>query len=64
MFAVYGVLKARILKWFANLFSIGPCLSELSTMARPSWVALHIMANIFTELYKAVVHGVILVSFL
>ena len=29
-------------------------LSELSTMTRPSWVALHNMAHSFIELYKAV----------
>ena len=37
---VHGVLKARILKWFAIPFSSGPCFVELSTMTRPSWVAL------------------------
>ena len=31
-------------------------LSELSTMSRLSWVALHGMAHSFTELDKAVVH--------
>ena len=31
-------------------------LSELSTMTRPSWVALHGMAHSFTELDKALVH--------
>ena len=39
-------------------------LSELSTMTDPSWVALHGMAHSFTELEKAVVHVVRLVSFL
>ena len=39
-------------------------LSELSTMTRPSWVALHGMAHVFTELDKAVVHVIRLVSFL
>ena len=38
--------------------------SELSTMIRPSWVALHGMAHSFTELDKAVVHVISLVSFL
>ena len=38
--------------------------SELSTMIRPSWVSLHEMAHSFTELEKAVVHVVRLVSFL
>ena len=39
-------------------------LSELYTMTRPSWVALHGMAHSFTELDKAVVHVIRLVSFL
>ena len=38
-------------------------LSELSTMTRPSWVALHSMAHSFTELDKAVVYVISLVSF-
>ena len=39
-------------------------LSELFTMTRPSWVALHSMCHSFIELDKAVVHVVRLVSFL
>ena len=39
-------------------------LSELSTMTHPSWVALHGMARSFTELDKAVVHVIRVVSFL
>ena len=39
-------------------------LSELSTMTRPSWVALHSMAHSFIELDKAVVHVISLISFL
>ena len=39
-------------------------LSELSTMTPPSWVALHGMAPSFTELDKAMVHVIRLVSFL
>ena len=39
-------------------------LSELSTMTRPSWVALHILAHSFIELDKVVVHVISLVSFL
>ena len=39
-------------------------LSDLSTMTRPSWVALHSMAHSFIELDKAVVHVVRLASFL
>ena len=38
-------------------------LSELSTMTRPSWVALHGMAHSFIELDKAVVRVISLVSF-
>ena len=39
-------------------------LSDLSTMTHLSWVALHSMAYSFTELDKAVVHVIKLVSFL
>ena len=39
-------------------------LSELSTMTCPSWVALHGMALRFTELDKAVVHVINLISFM
>ena len=37
-------------------------LSELSTMTHPSWVAIHGMAHGFTELEKAVVHAISLIS--
>ena len=39
-------------------------LSELSTKTHPSCVILHGMAYSFTELYKSVIHVIILVSFL
>ena len=39
-------------------------LSDLSTMTRLSWVALHSMGHSFIELDKAVVHVISLVSFL
>ena len=39
-------------------------LSEFSTMTCPSWVALHNIAHSFIELHKAVIHVIILVSFL
>ena len=39
-------------------------LSELSTMTRLSWVALHVTAHGFTELHKAVIYVTHLVSFL
>ena len=50
---VQGVLEARI-KWFSIPFFSGHVLSKLSTMTRPSWVALHGMAHSFIELHKAV----------
>ena len=52
---VHGVLKVRILKWFAIPSPVDRILSELSTMTRLSWVALHVMAHSFTELNKAIV---------
>ena len=39
-------------------------LSEFYTMTCPSWVALRSMAHSFIELHKAVIHVIILVSFL
>ena len=59
---VHGVLKARVLKWFAIPFSSGPRF--VRTLTRPSWVALHGMAHSFIELDKAVVHVIRLSSFL
>ena len=44
--------------------TIDHILSALSIMTHPSWVALHGMAHSFTELDKAVVHVIRLVSFL
>ena len=40
-----------------------PRFVKLSTMTRPSWVALHGLAHSFIELHKAVIHVVILVKF-
>ena len=61
--SVYGVLKARILKWFAIPRFVDHVLSELSTMTHcPSWVALYGMAHSFIELDKAVVHVIGLIS--
>ena len=64
--AVHGVLKARILKWFAIPFSSGPrFISTLyhdpSVLDGPTW---HGMAHSFIELDKAVVHVISLISFL
>ena len=51
---VYGVLKARILKWFAILFSSRPHFVRTLHHDLLSWVALHGMAHSFIELDKAV----------
>ena len=51
---VHGVLKARILKWFAIPSPVDDILSNLSTMTRPSWVAPRAWLS-FIELDKAVV---------
>ena len=52
---VHGVLKARILKWFAIPPSpVDHILSDLSTMTHPSWVAPQAWLS-FIELDKAVV---------
>ena len=60
---VHGVLKARILKWFAIPFSSGPCF--VRTLHHDlSWVALHSMAHSFIKLDKAVVHVIRWVCFL
>ena len=53
---VHGVLKARILKWFAIPFSSGPCFvrtlhHDPSILGGPTWHGL-----CFIELDKAVVH--------
>ena len=61
---IHGVLKARMLKWFASPSPVDHVLSGLSTVTRPSWVALHSMAHSFIELEKAVVHMISLISFL
>ena len=52
--------------WNALSFSspVDHILSDLSTMTRLSWVALHSMAHSFIELDKAVVHLIRLVSLL
>ena len=51
---VHGVLKARMLKWFAIPSPVDHILSDLSTMTRLSWVALGAWLS-FIELDKAVV---------
>ena len=43
--AIHEVLKARMLKWFAIPSPVDHIVSELSTIIRPSWVALHSMSQ-------------------
>ena len=62
--AVHGVLKARILKWFAIPSAVDHILSDLSTMTCLSWVALRGMAHSFIELDKAVIHVIRLAAWL
>ena len=47
---IHGVLKARMLKWFAIPFSSGPRFVRILHLTCPSWVALHGMAHSFIEL--------------
>ena len=48
---VLGILKARILTWFAFPSPVDHVLSELS-VTNPSWVTLHGMAHSFCNLYR------------
>ena len=53
-YTIHGVLKARILKWFAIPSPVDHILSDLSTRTRPTWVAPQAWLS-FIELDKAVV---------
>ena len=46
---VHGVLKARILKWFAIPFSSGPDSVRHSTVTCPSWVVPHDPEDIYAD---------------
>ena len=59
-----GFLRQKYGSDFPFPFPVGHILSELSTMTRPSWVALHGMARSFIELDKVVIHVISLVNFL
>ena len=67
---VHGVTKSQTrLSDFHFYFrgknpEVDHILSEFYTMTCPSWVALRSMAHSFIELHKAVIHVIILVSFL
>ena len=53
-YTIYGVLKARILKWLPFPSPADHILSDLSIMTRPSWVALQAWLG-FIELDRVVV---------
>ena len=53
-----------MMKWFSIPFFSGPCFAKVSTITHQSWVALHSTAHRFIELHKAMIHVIILVSFL
>ena len=61
-YTTHGVLKERILKWFAIPSSSGPHFVRTLHYHCPSWVALCHMAQSFTKLHnplrhnKAVIH--------
>ena len=61
---VHGVLKAKILEWFVIPVSSGPGFVRTLHHDPSFLVALHGMAHSFIELYKAVIHVIILISFL
>ena len=63
-YTVHGVLKVRLLKWFAIPFSSGPHFARTLHHDLSILVALHGMDHSFTELDKAVVHVISLISFL
>ena len=60
---IHGVPKAGYWSGLPFPSPVDHILSELSTMIHSSWVTLHSMAHSFTELDKAVVHVISLVSF-
>ena len=61
---VHGFSREEYWSDFPFPSPVDHVLSELSTMTRLSWVALHVIAYSFIELDKAVVHVIRLVSFL
>ena len=61
---VHGVLKRRMLSGLPFTSPVDHILCELSTMIRPSSVALHSLAHSVFELDTAGIHVISLVSFL
>ena len=52
----HGVLQAKIRGGLPSPPPVDHVLSELLTMTRPSWVALHSMTHSFIELHKFLHH--------
>ena len=61
---VMGFSRQEYLSGLPFPLPVDHILSELSTMTRPSWVALQSMAHSFIELDKAVVRVISLIGFL
>ena len=59
---VHGVLKAKILKWFAIPFSSGPHFVRTLHHGPSAWVILHSMYHSLTELDKVVVHVIMFIE--
>ena len=55
--SIHGIFLARVLEWFVIPFPVDHVLSELFTVTRLSWVALHGMTHSFIELQKPLCCG-------
>ena len=60
---VYGVFKARVLKWFAIPSPVDHSLSEPCSIICPFWLTLHGNAHSFIELDKAVIQVIVWLVF-
>ena len=63
LFILFMVFSRQYWSGLPILFPMDHFLSELSTMTRLSWVALHGMAHSFIELDQTVIHVISLVQF-
>ena len=59
--SAHGVLKVRILEWFAISSSSGPCFIRAFHHDRLPWVALHSMAYNFIESHKPLHHDKVVI---
>ena len=64
LITLWGSQRKNTEVFFPLPSPVGHILSELSTMTRLSWVALHGMAHSFIELEKGVIHVISLTNFL